>query len=120
MSQIVRAIEASDTGSRKIINDSFTPLFQDVFSIKSEVRSDLTLVGQVYKVGVTVGATCVVTEPYDLTETIKRTKRQVIEAIFGEFRNDFMMIERALYDRDFQKSRALLSEFERKMFTAEE
>jgi hypothetical protein len=54
-----------------------------------------------------------------LEEAIHRTKRQVIEAIYGEFRQDLMMVERALYDRDFQKARDCLRILEQKMFGIE-
>lgn len=126
MSQVVRAIEAHDTGERKLIKDSFSTLFQDVFSIKSHIQ-DLSIsegVGKQYRIGVTLGSQVLVSELDDLQNTenvlpqaIRRTKRQVIEAIFGEFRQDFMLVERALYDRDFQKARDHLRIFEEKMFT---
>ena len=38
MSQVVRAIEAHDTGERKLIKESFSTLFQDVFNIKSHTQ----------------------------------------------------------------------------------
>jgi flagellar biosynthesis chaperone FliJ len=129
MSQVVKAITAHDTGNRKIIRDEFSPLFQDVFSVKSQIQ-DLKLtegVAKEYRIGVTIGSQVSVSEleiaqgKIDvLQEAIDRTKRHVIEAIFGEFRQDLMMIERALYDRDFQKSRDYLSILEQKMFGVEE
>ena len=125
MSQVVKAITAHDTGERKTFHNPFSPLFQDVFDIKSEVQEFRYNpdVAKAYKIGVTVGSQVWVNDLEStvnenaLTEAINRTKRQVIEAIFGEFRHDFMMIERALYDRDFQKARSYLTEFEKKMFS---
>ena len=76
-----------------------------------------------YRIGVTLGAQVLVSENEALsnhnalTEAVERTKRHVIEAIFGEFRTDFMNVERALYERDFQKARSYLTQFEKKMFT---
>lgn len=126
MSQVVRAIESVDTGTRKVLRDSFSPLFQDVFTAKStiqELRCDE--VAKEYRIGVTIGSQVLVSESEvmanenALGEAIKRTKRQVVEAIFGEFRHELMMIERALYDRDFLKSREYLRILEQKMFSTE-
>jgi hypothetical protein len=122
MSQVVKAITAEDTGNRKLI-DSFSPLFQDVFSVKEtiqELRHEE--VAKVYRIGVTLGAQCMVTESMrdanedSLTEAINRTKRSVIEAIFGEFRGDIMHLETAIYNRDFAKAKELLRVLEAKMF----
>lgn len=125
MSQVVKAITAEDTGDRKLL-DSFSPLFQDVFSVKEtiqELRYDE--VAKVYRIGVTIGAQCMVTESMrdanvdSLTEAINRTKRSVVEAIFGEFRGDIMHLENAIYNRDFAKSKELLRVLEHKMFGAD-
>jgi hypothetical protein len=122
MSQVVKAITATDTGDRKLL-DSFSPLFQDVFSVKEtiqELRHDD--VAKVYRIGVTIGAQCMVTENMrdahvdSLTEAINRTKRSVIEAIFGEFRSEIMQLETAIYNRDFAKAKELLRVLESKMF----
>jgi hypothetical protein len=125
MSQVIKAITAQDTGERKVFRDSFSPLFQDVFNIKSEIQEfkHLSDVAKVYRIGVTLGAQVyvedleMVANENALTNAIDQTKRQVIEAIFGEFRQDFMMVERALYDRDFQKAREYLRVFEDKMYS---
>jgi hypothetical protein len=128
MSQVVRAIEAKDEGQRKIIRESFSQLFQDVFSVK-EYTQDLRSIEGVakqYRIGVTIGAQAWVSEldllqegGDALQEAVHRTKRQVIEAIFGEFRQDLMLTERALYDRNFQKARDHLRILEQKMFGIE-
>mgnify|MGYP003705306865 CR=1 FL=1 len=92
-----------------------------------EWGADVGLTEHVYKIGVTLGSSVMVTEQdmiedksgTALTQAITRTKRQIIEAVFGEFRTDIMMIERALYDHDFQKARSLLVQLEDKMFSTE-
>ena len=125
MSQVVKAITSHDTGQRKVFSDGFSPLFQDVFTSKSTIQDlrGLNDVTKEYRIGVTIGSNVYVSEleaignESALHEAINRTKRQVIEAIFGEFRTDFMLIERALYDRDFQKARSYLAQFENKMFS---
>jgi len=127
MSQVVRAITDHELGGRKITKDSFSPLFQDVFDIKSSIQ-DTTHAGEIakaYRISVTLGSQVWVTESEALTnegalqEAISRTKKQIIESIFGEFRTDLMMIERALYDRDFQQARNYLRVLEVKMFSVE-
>ena len=126
MSQVVKAIIGTDTGRRAVIEDKFSPLFQDVFNTKSEIsetHDDYHQVVKVYRIGVTIGSQAMVDEsiaadnPESLPAAIDRVKRQVIEAIFGEFRQDFMQVERALYDRDFQKARDCLRVFEEKMYS---
>ncbi len=128
MSQVVRAIEAHDTGDRKLIKESFSTLFQDVFNIKSHTQDlrGTEGIAKQYRISVTIGSQVHVSdldllqEGGDaLEEAIHRTKRQVIEAIYGEFRQDLMLTERALYDRDFQKARDYLRILEQKMFGIE-
>lgn len=128
MSQLVKAVMATDTGQRKTFqDDSFSPLFRDVFNQKeiiSEVRDANFYISKVYKIGVTLGNEVVVSEldvvsrrnDDALQEAIDRTKRGIIEAVFGEFREDFYRIESAIYDRDFQKARSLLTKFQQKMY----
>lgn len=126
MSQVVKAIIAEDTGDRKLL-DSFSPLFQDVFSVREEIHEVRTMqdVAKVYRIGVTLGSQCIVSEYEQLTkedvlaEAINRTKRSIIEAIFGEFRGDLMHLENAIYDRDFLKAKSLLRSLENKMFSTE-
>jgi hypothetical protein len=121
MSQVVKAITATDTGDRKLL-DSFSPLFQDVFSVKETIQELRHEVAKVYRIGVTIGAQCMVTgnmhehHADSLNEAINRTKRSVIEAIFGEFRSEIMRLEIAIYNRDFAKSKELLRVLENKMF----
>ena len=130
MSQLVKAVMATDTGNRKVINDdSFSPIFKDVFDMKEQfddVRNSNLNIAKVYKIGVTLGNQAAVSEldavagdTDALHAAIERCRREIVEAVFGEFRQDFMLLNRAIYDRDFQKARALLTEFERKMFEVE-
>ena len=127
MSQLVKAVMASDTGHRKLIQEkAFSPLFQDVFSRQdhiAEVRDPNLYTAKMYKIGVTLGSQIAVSEldairqgDDVLHEAILRTRREIVEAVFGEFRQDFMLLNRAIYDRDFQKARSLLTDFERKMY----
>lgn len=121
MSQVVKSITASDLGERKPIR-TYSPLFQDVFSVKETIEGVPHLVAKLYRIGVTIGAQAwindidTINEVDAVEQAILRTKRSVIEAIFGEFREDILRIRGKLYDRDFNQAVILLDELERKMF----
>ena len=125
MSQISKAIMAVQTPERKHITEKLPPLLQDVFDGKASIRKDFN-VGLVYTIGIKLGSQCVITElelmksknnvPED---AINRTKRQIIEAIFGEFRPHIRRIEKAIYDYDYQEAGKLLYELEHVMFEPE-
>lgn len=124
MSQVAKAIVAVDSGERKFITKGFSPLFTDVFAAKTQVTEVQSAgdVGIVYKIGVKIGSDCLVTSFERLTneealkEAIIRTKRQVIEGIFGEFRPHFRRIEKAIYDHKVEEAGKLLYQMEHQMF----
>lgn len=129
MSQIVRAIMARDTGQRQVATDSFSPLFKEMVSITEKSSEDVSYTYDAYiryDISVKIGNSVSVSADSirmskeksdgELGFAIQRTKQAVVEAIFGEFREDFYLISSALYDRDFQKARSLLNEFQRKMY----
>jgi HAMP domain-containing protein len=128
MSNLVKAIAATDTGDRKLIKEKTSRLFQDVFSMRELVEDfgPAPSVAKLYRIGVTLGSTCVVTETeylkdeYALGHAIGRTKKQVIEAVFGEFRQDFRLIERHLYNYEFEEAATALRRMEDKMFSTED
>ena len=128
MSQVAKAIVATDTGERKFIPKGLSPLFTDVFSVKSEISENYSVLGDVgilYRIGTRIGADCLVTDDErmkrdnPLQHAIDRTKRQVIEGIFGEFRPHFRRIEKAIYGYDYEEAGRLLYEMERVMFEPE-
>lgn len=127
MSNLVKAIASTDTGERRIIKEKTSRLFQDVFDMKEHI-SDIRYesVAKIYKIGVTLGSTCMVTETeylknkYALEHAIRRTKQQVIEAVFGEFRQDFRLIEKHLYNYEFEEAATALRLMEDKMFSTED
>jgi hypothetical protein len=124
MSQLSKAIIATDTGERKYIPHKLSPLFQDIFSAKEEIQQVTTPtdIGKVYRIGCKIGSQAVVSD-YDyedaLENAIMRTKRQVIEGVFGEFRPHFRRIEKAIYDHDYNEAGRLLHEMEHIMFEPE-
>lgn len=120
MSQVVNAIVATK-GDRHRIKQ--TKLFNDVFSVREDMQTTRTASSEIqYKIGVTIGSQCWVDhleylkDGNALEAAIERTKRQVIEAIFGEFRADFRNIERALYDSDIETARVMFHALEDRMF----
>ena len=126
MSQLSKAITALDTGDRKYIPEKSSPLFQDVFSAKAEIDKVYTTsaeVGVRYRIGCKIGSDVVVSDYNQefgaLERAITRTKLQVIEGIFGEFRPHIRRIEKAIYDYDYNEAGRLLHEMERVMFEPE-
>ena len=119
MSQVVNAIVATK-GDRVRVKQ--TKLFQDVFSVRQDIAQTGLGTETQYKIGVTIGSSCWVDglsqlkSDNALSEAINRTKRQVIEAIFGEFRVDFRNIERALYDSNIEEARVMFHALEERMF----
>lgn len=127
MSQLSKAIVATDTGERKHIPQKLSPLFQNIFSAKAEMQETTspTDIGVSYRIGCNIGAQVTVSEyermrnPDALDAAIMRTKRQVIEGVFGEFRPHIRRIEKAIYDYDYNEAGRLLNEMERLMYEPE-
>lgn len=124
MSQVAKAIVATDTGDRKLVTKGLSTLFTDVFQTKSEwfETRESDGVAKVYRIGVKIGAQTMVTD-YQyvkdvdaLSEAVKRTKKQVIEGIFGEFRPHIRRIEKAIYDHNIEEAGRLLHQMEHVMF----
>ena len=119
MSKVVNAIMATKEARRRLKQ---TKLFQDVFAAREDIQTVPSGTEIQYKIGVTLGAQCWVSEMEQLKNddaivmAVQRTKRQVIEAIFGEFRADFRSIERALYDSDIETARVMFHALEDRMF----
>ena len=119
MSNVVNAIMAKK-GDRA--RPKQTKLFRDVFTVREDIQTVTAGIEVQYRIGVTLGSECWVDEisiikaPNALEMAIDRSKRQVIEAIFGEFRADFRNIERALYDSNIEEARVMLHDLEKKMF----
>ena len=126
MSKIVTAIMATKGDRKRTYRPGSSQLFQDVFSTREDIHTDPIYVQTQYRIGVMLGAECWITETQKLSSedavelAIQRTKRQVIEAIFGEFRADFRNIERAIYNNDMENAGVLLHAMEKKMFEVTE
>lgn len=125
MSRVVAAITATRGDRHRIVAKNQNPLFTDMFATTEHIRQSPDQIETEYRIEVRLGSQCWVGEDIKetyanaLTDAVTRTKRQVIEAIFGEFREDFRMIERALYDRNVEQARIALHAMEQKMFYEE-
>ena len=121
MSQLIRALEAVDTGDRVLLRPQLSPLFNDLVSIKAEALND-PLIGMRYRIGCKIEASAVITTLERMSQadsiqlSVNRAKQQVVEAIFGEFRQDIMRIHYALNAYDVDSARDLLAALERNMF----
>lgn len=51
-----------------------------------------------------------------LNHNVNRAKRLLVEAVFGEFRENFLRMRHALYERDYDKLNEELDNFQDKMF----
>ena len=116
MSRIVNAVMATET-------EKSSPLFQDLFR-KEEQIYEIPNIANVYEIGVSLRKQVAVNifengQQDSLAVAIQQTKRSIVEAVFGEFREYFYLIDNAINDHDFSKARSLLSEFHQKMFEAD-
>lgn len=124
MSNLVRAVKALATDKR-FANTS--QLFDQVVDIKSEsTQPIIPAYRQVweYKITATFGSKVKVfieesNPPVAINAAISNTKQSIIQAVFGEFRDDFRLVQKALWERDIEKAVTLLNAFEKKMFTDE-
>ena len=118
MSQLAKAIRATDTGQRKFIPKGISPLFTTLVETKAKSFEtyDMGAVATCYRIEAHIGAQVVITEEHSLEPAIERTKRNIIEAVFGEFRSHFRMIDHALNTHDVEEARKLLYAFEDQMF----
>jgi len=130
MSQLVKAVQYVDTKDRVIINQGFSPLFTDLVEVKSYSHQDC-LIGHKYRIGVKIEATATIPESKILSDhvhvnktldldhidtAVDRVKRQIVEAVFGEFRQDFERVHMALNNYDVETARLMLIELQEKMY----
>jgi len=120
MSNVVKAISVLGVTEHGVVPQV---LFNEMFDADARWINSSSSDAKTYQISVTLGARVTISDMLqkrdansDLSAAVERTKKQVIEAIFGEFRTDFRMIEKAIYDRDMNKALDSLYSMERKMF----
>lgn len=115
MSKLSEKLEAVQTGRRLLEDDGFS-----IMAITSDVHTDdvmLTTMMQEYRCSVTLSMRGFCRDLEEL-ETLKKLVRQAItNEVFGEFRDDIMVIYQALYERKTHNAIEALSILEKKMFS---
>ena len=125
MSQVIKAITAKPQDRRRVYDKELSPIFTDVFNVKEDFAKTIGAMGTqtLYRIGCNIGAEAWIDNigvddtEQSIADAVQRTRKAVIEAIFGEFRGQFYRIEKALYDRDYEQARALLNQLEVSMFS---
>jgi len=112
MSEIIKKIEASMTGTRYAQTSPL--LFTTVEMHQPVDQAFLTE----YFVGVKLGHTVKVDDsvPDQREQAMRIIKRSVTELIFGEFRHLLTKAQYNLYDRNFEEAKLALEEIEKRMF----
>lgn len=111
MSEIIKKIEASMTGTR-YAND---PLISTKF--EKDLNMEQGFLTQ-YHIGVRFGHTVRLDDsvPNQKKEALKIMRRSITELIFGEFRHLLTKAQYNLYDRNFDEAKKALEEIEQRMF----
>lgn len=98
MSKLSGMIRAAQTNERRHIQ---TPLLNLQISSEEVPTAYSAPMAYVYRMEAIFGHHSVIAfNGKDAELKLKAVRRQVVEDIFGEFRNDIYAIERALFDRD--------------------
>lgn len=120
MSKLVQAVQATETKWRFA---ELNTLFNDMVTIEKEyVPTNSIITYGEYRVRAIFGSTTKIhTEQVNevLPHIIEKVKRAIVEAVFGEFREDFRLLDKAVWERDLDKVSELLQKFEVKMFSNE-
>jgi hypothetical protein len=122
MSELAKRLTAHQTNKRFMIYDSM-PL-DDVLKIKTLSKSMIPDYAFQYDIDVTLRASFVhssteqVTSEFDTFDAkVIQAKRHIVEAVFGEFRQEFWKMRQCLQIHDVRGAMRYLHEFEEKMFS---
>lgn len=115
MSKLSEMIQASMTNERRAV---VTPVASFTSIVESPNSAQLSPIFYVYSLKAEFG--CSATVQYGaeghLNSKLKVVRLQVVEAIFGEFREDIHAIERALMNYDTDKAMELVGKMHNRMF----
>lgn len=114
MSEVIKKIEASMTGTRYAQAPTFPLLSTTVEMNQPLDQAFLTE----YFVGVKLGHTVKIDDsiPNQKEEAMRVIKRSVTELIFGEFRHLLAKASYSVYNRDFDEAKRALEEIDQRMF----
>lgn len=114
MSKLSEMIQAKQTSERRHVMAPMPALVDIDYSCTALPGDPLHYV---YEMNVTLGCQAVIRQGSgDADVKLKVIRRQVVEAIFGEFREDIYTIERALMNYDTDKAAQAVSDLYRRMF----
>ena len=115
MSEIIKKIQASMTGTRYANNDYNFPLIST--KLEKDLNMEHGFLTQ-YHIGVRFGHTVRIDDsiPNQKEEALKIMRRAITELIFGEFRHSLTKAQYSLYDRNFEEAKRAIEEIEKKMF----
>lgn len=116
MSEIIKKIEASMTGTRYAKEPIYTyPLMSTTVEMNKPM--DQAFLNE-YFVGVKLGHKARIDEsvPDQREEAMRIIKQSITELIFGEFRPLLRKAQYTLYDRDFDGAKRAIEEIEQRMF----
>jgi hypothetical protein len=116
MSKLIDAIQVHRT-NRRFAKPSGAPQYTDILTIDEHSFNPVPHMTE-YRIDVRLGANV----RWDTGRTVEPLTRQVIRMIeqhvFGEFREDFDAIQRALWELDLDKASELLEAMRAKMFSS--
>lgn len=115
MSKLASMIQAAQTGERRHV---FSPLVNFKSSVEELPSLNYSPMHYVYKLKAEFG--CNVTVKYgnqgELDSKLRMIRHQVVNDVFGEFRDDIYAIQRALADYDTGKAAELVQDMYVRMF----
>lgn len=114
MSKLSEMIRESQTSERRCV---MTPIMRFT-STMTEIPACLSPIHYVYELKAEFG--CKATVQYgakgELDTKLRIVRKQVIDAVFGEFREDIYAIQRALFNYDTDKAIELVGDLHHRMF----
>lgn len=119
MSRIARAVYAKETGNKRYVEES--KIFSNIFKKEESITESYMnpLIQKQYRITVKLEKDAWVNSTdteWKLSESIHETKKMIIEAVFGEFREDLMLLRESILNRDQDAALRQLYELDKRMF----
>lgn len=119
MSRIARAVYAKETGNKRYVEES--KIFSNIFKKEESITESYMnpLIEKQYRITVKLEKDAWVNSTdteWKLSESIHETKKMIIEAVFGEFREDLMLLRESILNRDQDAALRQLYELDKRMF----